>query len=810
MNGIHLNSTISMPEPSLGTIERCPSVGADLLEKSHFLHRPHSVPGSSSFLEETPAPDNYTPRLSKPAFCSLPSNLSSLGGRLSLHVAPEVEQLPDKTGVTDFMKSDQTMYGGAAVNGLNTQVTPKTEAASLLVGAKNTPAVFTMKRGTINVSVRVRPALRGSVKPTCCRLHKEDGLIEYVPPPKEFSVQPKAQGFASGSPFDSNSQQREIEERGSFFAFDAVLGGDTTQNEIMDRVGRPILQNVLEGFNGTILCYGQSGSGKTHTMLGPAGGLPERLADPDEAGILPRMLQELFARLENKGLHQTSSATTATEQERSQMRKTEAMSGGEASQPAREWGYAVEVSAMEIYKEDMYDLLQFILKPKTSKKGCDTTNETGAGGQSIDAKGVVCQNRVAVGTASRRAKSTASSATLKIRDVANVGVVVEGLSWHPVRDAEEALHVLKWAAVQRHVGSTAVNQRSGRSHLFFYIALRQREAPVVNKGQGALGLAPQPPLVITEIRSLATLVDLAGSERVADTKANGKRLEEARHINLSLTLLGNVIRKLTTNPKGGDAVHIPYRDSKLTRLLQESIGGNAVTALLCTISPDLKDATETLSTLQFAKCAKRVQNRPVVGRTETKAELLAKVRRLTVRNKWLEKQLSTMSSRLGSFGATSYSPELSDTPARDPRIVGLCSSRLSTLHHERESDDTFLGGFQDSLCSSPPVSLSRIVPHLCLRRKDGVNEGQVGRTPASEPRMRARARRIYRVTVFTSLSFAFWAFAARLLCMFVLSVRCLPAPVEEVFIPVADCPACMTVPLRRSRATQSESCETSL
>jgi centromeric protein E len=146
----------------------------------------------------------------------------------------------------------------------------------------------------------------------------------------------------------------------------------------------------------------------------------------------------------------------------------------------------------------------------------------------------------------------------------------------------------------RHVGETNANEKSSRSHTIFRLIVESR----LKKSSDSLD----------SVRvSTLNLVDLAGSERVGHTGAEGIRLKEGGHINKSLLALGTVIAKLS---EGGSAAHIPYRDSKLTRILQPALGGNAKTAIICTITPTVKFIEESFSTLKFASRAKKMKNKP--------------------------------------------------------------------------------------------------------------------------------------------------------------------------------------------------------
>ena len=145
-----------------------------------------------------------------------------------------------------------------------------------------------------------------------------------------------------------------------------------------------------------------------------------------------------------------------------------------------------------------------------------------------------------------------------------------------------------------------MNERSSRSHMLFILTISQNNTEDLSAKSGKL-----------------YLVDLAGSEKVGKTGAEGKVLDEAKKINVSLTALGKVINALTD----GKSTHVPYRDSKLTRVLQESLGGNSKTSLIVTCSPHPSNVAETISTLRFGISAKKIKNNPKINKELTVGEL---------------------------------------------------------------------------------------------------------------------------------------------------------------------------------------------
>uniref|UniRef100_A0A3Q3WQF5 Kinesin-like protein n=1 Tax=Mola mola TaxID=94237 RepID=A0A3Q3WQF5_MOLML len=291
------------------------------------------------------------------------------------------------------------------------------------------------------------------------------------------------------------------------FTFDSVYGWDAKQSDIYEDAVRPLVESVLQGFNGTIFAYGQTGTGKTHTMQGVSD-------DPDMRGVIPNSFQHIFTQIS-----------------RTQNQK-----------------YLVRSSYLEIYQEEVRDLL------------CKDNNKK-----------------------------------LDLKENPDSGVYVKGLSSVVTKNANEIEHVMNIGNQSRSVGFTNMNERSSRSHAIFVVTVEcSEEGP---DGQDHIRVGK------------LNMVDLAGSERQSKTGAKGKRLKEATKINLSLSALGNVISALVD----GKSTHIPYRDSKLTRLLQDSLGGNAKTVMIATVGPSHKSFDESLATLRYASRAKNIKNKPRIN-----------------------------------------------------------------------------------------------------------------------------------------------------------------------------------------------------
>lgn len=168
-----------------------------------------------------------------------------------------------------------------------------------------------------------------------------------------------------------------------------------------------------------------------------------------------------------------------------------------------------------------------------------------------------------------------------------------------VNSLEDVLSLIKKGQVNRSVASTNMNRESSRSHAIFTAYIRTTTVDIENHK--------------TIKSSKLNVVDLAGSERIKDTQAEGQRLKEACKINQSLTFLGRVINFLASDSKKKSIQYVNYRESKLTHLLKDSLGGNSKTVIICTLNPNQMAYKETLSTLKFAERAKKIKNKAVVN-----------------------------------------------------------------------------------------------------------------------------------------------------------------------------------------------------
>ncbi|XP_030563413.1 kinesin-like protein unc-104 isoform X8 [Drosophila novamexicana] len=304
----------------------------------------------------------------------------------------------------------------------------------------------------------------------------------------------------------------------SYWSHDPRDSDFSTQSMVYKDIGEEMLQHSFDGYNVCIFAYGQTGAGKSYTMMGRQ--------EEQQEGIIPMICKDLFGRIQE----------TETD----------------------ELKYSVEVSYMEIYCERVRDLLN----PKN--KG-----------------------------------------NLRVREHPLLGPYVEDLSKLAVTDYQDIHDLIDEGNKARTVAATNMNETSSRSHAVFTIFFTQRRHDTMTD-------------LITEKVSKISLVDLAGSERADSTGAKGTRLKEGANINKSLTTLGKVISALAEvsaskkkNAKKAD--FIPYRDSALTWLLRENLGGNSKTAMIAAISPADINYDETLSTLRYADRAKQIVCKAVVN-----------------------------------------------------------------------------------------------------------------------------------------------------------------------------------------------------
>ncbi|KAL9269949.1 Kinesin-like protein [Drosera capensis] len=251
--------------------------------------------------------------------------------------------------------------------------------------------------------------------------------------------------------------------------------------------------------------------------------------------------------------------------------------------------FQLHVSFIEIHKEEVRDLLDPSLSPKADSNGSPAK---------INVPG---------------------KPPIQIRESSNGVITLAGSTEVAVGSLKEMASCLEQGSFSRATGSTNMNNQSSRSHAIFTITLEQ-----MRKFNPAASVDSDSSDGISDEYLCAKLhlVDLAGSERAKRTGSDGMRFKEGVHINKGLLALGNVISALGDDKKRKEGVHVPYRDSKLTRLLQDSLGGNSRTVMIACISPADINAEETLNTLKYANRARNIQNKPVVNRDPISSEMI--------------------------------------------------------------------------------------------------------------------------------------------------------------------------------------------
>ncbi|GBG29566.1 Kinesin-like protein [Hondaea fermentalgiana] len=253
-----------------------------------------------------------------------------------------------------------------------------------------------------------------------------------------------------------------------------------------------------------------------------------------------------------------------------------------------------------------------------------------------------------------------SDKQLKIREHPKLGIYVEHLAELVVENAEGIAKLLDQGNAVKQVAATQMNERSSRSHCCFIVTIKQRKVEEIENGDEKITRE-------TTLNASINLVDLAGSERAAKTGAAGSRLKEGAAINLSLSTLGQVINMLAEGGKG----HIPYRNSKLTRVLQQALGGNARTVMVAAISPADNNYGETLSTLQYASRASKIQNKTVRNEDVSQRmirELREEVERLRAQMAELERnRVADPSSLLAAGDLSPRAADAEDEQMREMR-----------------------------------------------------------------------------------------------------------------------------------------------
>uniref|UniRef100_A0A6Q2XKK0 Kinesin motor domain-containing protein n=1 Tax=Esox lucius TaxID=8010 RepID=A0A6Q2XKK0_ESOLU len=367
------------------------------------------------------------------------------------------------------------------------------------------------------------------------------------------------------------------------YTFDMVFGAAAKQIEVYKSVVCPILDEVISGYNCTVFAYGQTGTGKTFTMEGERSPDEEFTWEEDPlAGIIPRTLHQIFEKLSDSGTE-----------------------------------FSVKVSLLEIYNEELFDLLS---------PSPDVTERL----QLFD-------------------------------DPRNKrGVIIKGLEEITVHNKNEVYQILERGSAKRKTASTLMNAYSSRSHSVFSVTIHMKEITVEGEELVKIGKL--------------NLVDLAGSENIGRSGAVDKRAREAGNINQSLLTLGRVITALVEKRP-----HVPYRESKLTRILQDSLGGRTKTSIIATVSPASINLEETLSTLDYANRAKNIMNKPEVNQKLTKRTL---IKEYTEEIERLKRDLAATRDKNGVYLSSENYENMSCTISSLEEQVTEYTDRIAAVEEE--------------------------------------------------------------------------------------------------------------------------------
>ncbi|KAJ1722463.1 hypothetical protein LPJ53_003103 [Coemansia erecta] len=442
------------------------------------------------------------------------------------------------------------------------------------------------------------------------------------------------------------------------FTFDHVFS-DASQPAVYAAVA-PLLARFVEGYNVTVLAYGQTSSGKTYTMGTAAAG---PMDDEESTGVVPRALAWLFGWAQGRAVD-------------------------------------VRVSFVEVYNDELIDLVAL-------------TQHGGVGPPVL------------------------------VRDDGRGGVRWVGVKEMPVDSAGAALALLAAGARARQTSSTQMNGQSSRSHAIYTVSLQQTRGAALH------------------IASKLHFVDLAGSERLKRTMAEGERKREGIKINSGLLALGNVISALAGSEQqqpGRGLSHVPYRDSKLTHMLRDSLGGTALTMMIACVASDEANAAETLNTLKYAARARNIRNcggvnTVATGAASSSAEVLAlraQVRRLKENVRALEQQLREPSpaSSAAAMAAAAAAP----AGAAGSRLSGpqYAASRIPTAAAAAQATRAELAGLRgrNQELEGELARLGDTYTELLLKFNDTCREIEERQAEAfmRDRRLRASEHEIRRLT----------------------------------------------------------------
>jgi len=408
------------------------------------------------------------------------------------------------------------------------------------------------------------------------------------------------------------------------FNFDEVMWWQRDQTYCFQTIALPVMEDALNGFNATIFAYGQSGSGKTYSLFGPE---PLDKAPADQLGVIPSSLAWIFKQLEDDTTNKF---------------------------------FEVKLSFLEVYLERLRDLMQpFDDKGKDKKL---KILELAGGKAALEAmRGKASKQGKA--NAKRRGGRTGRGRKDSKTKSLPIEVIIDNLSEQRVDNIAHVQTLIAKAAYNRMKEKTNLNVSSSRSHLIMTVRLN------ITKKSG------------TVIRSKINFADLAGSEKVGKTHVTGKHLKEAAAINTSLTALRGVIDGLVKGKK-----FVNFRDSKLTRALRDSLGGNTKTTLVLACSPHKWNGEETLETLKFGARAKFIRSKVIMNSQASVEELEQALKKMKKENELMKKELQILNAKQGMIRsikvpeAKTLEVDFMDSP---PSVRTRSSSVLAGLKNER-------------------------------------------------------------------------------------------------------------------------------
>lgn len=385
----------------------------------------------------------------------------------------------------------------------------------------------------------------------------------------------------------------DVPQGRKLFVFDRVFPETVDQDGVWDYLNDSV-NSFVQGYNVSLLAYGQSGAGKSYTM-GTSG--PNEQNKADAMGIIPRAAQALFEKLDGPSKHTRNGSSSTGLRTPQRYSMSSASSFGKLN---IEKNWQLKATYVEIYNEHLRDLLL----PESTPAN-DRSN-------------------------------------VSIREDAKGRIILTGLHQVNINSFDDLIGALNFGSTIRQTDSTAINAKSSRSHAVFSLNLVQRKSngnqPTASPKEKRMSM-PVDSFSGSDsitIESKLHFVDLAGSERLKNTGASGERAKEGISINAGLAALGKVISQLSSRQSGS---HVSYRDSKLTRLLQDSLGGNAYTYMIACVTPAEFHLSETLNTVQYAQRARAIQSKPRIQQIAEDGDKNALIERLKAEVAFLRQQI---------------------------------------------------------------------------------------------------------------------------------------------------------------------------